>query len=707
MTVSEATIANGSTTPKRQLFPSHLEQLLARGLSHEMIGRSGLYSLGNVTELAIKLGWKSYPRKMGSALVIPYYFGYGTAELERLRPDNPRVNKRTKRKIKYEQPSGQPPRLYFPPGTDDALTGAGRIIFTEGEFKALLLTQHGFPAVAIGGVEMWHGKRKTTLLPDFARINLKGREVFIVFDSDITSNENVARCEREFAAALVSQGAVVKVVRLPDGPNKEKHGADDFLKAQGPGEFEKLLQRAESPEEPDTTESRENAEKADPADEADYILSTCKIDGHLTLRIFRGVPYRWRHGCYHDEPLDELRARITNLMNESWANVKSHVVSNVLEQVKAKAMLPGQTESPCWLSPGGHEFPAHECIATRSEVIHVPSLVAGSEQYSLPATPNFFTTTACEFDLDPAAPEPTTWLRFLDTLWGNDSESVKSLQEWFGYLIGCDTRLQKMLLLVGPKRSGKGTIARILTALVGKGNVAAPTLGGLATNFGMWPLIGKSVAIISDARLSGRADQAAVVERLLSISGEDSITVDRKNMQPITCRLPTQFVILTNELPRLSDASGALVSRVILLATNQSFYGREDHDLTDKLFAEIPAILLWAIVGWSRLKQRGRFLQPASGAELIGDMNDLSSPVTAFLRERCLIGHLERVATSELFAAWCKWCEAQGRGKLAGNVQGFGRDLLAAEPSIRRSQPREHGERVRIYQGIGLRSEWT
>ena len=89
-----------------------------------------------------------------------------------------------------------------------------------------------------------------------------------------------------------------------------------------------------------------------------------------------------------------------------------------------------------------------------------------------------------------------------------------------------------MFLLVGPKRSGKGTIARVLTGLLGMHNTAAPTLAGLTQNFGLQPLIGKPLAIISDARLGTRADNMIAVERLLSISGEDTLTIDRKYRDP-------------------------------------------------------------------------------------------------------------------------------------------------------------------------------
>jgi putative DNA primase/helicase len=54
------------------------------------------------------------------------------------------------------------------------------------------------------------------------------------------------------------------------------------------------------------------------------------------------------------------------------------------------------------------------------------------------------------------------------------------------------------MLMVGPTRGGKGTIARILRDLIGRQTVAGPTLSALGEEFGLAPLLGKSLAIISD-----------------------------------------------------------------------------------------------------------------------------------------------------------------------------------------------------------------
>ena len=187
-------------------------------------------------------------------------------------------------------------------------------------------------------------------------------------------------------------------------------------------------------------------------------------------------------------------------------------------------------------------------------------------------------------------------------------------------------------------------------------------------------LLGKSLAIISDARIGGRTDSQIVVERLLSISGEDALTIDRKNLEPVTCKLPTRMMILSNELPRLGDSSGALAGRMILLRLRESFYGREDHGLTEKLLKELPGILNWAIAGWIRLRQRGRFVQPESAAELLGELHDISSPIGEFIRDCCVAGPAYHVRCDDLYKSYLDWCKEKGR-EHPGDSTGFGRNV--------------------------------
>jgi len=280
-----------------------------------------------------------------------------------------------------------------------------------------------------------------------------------------------------------------------------------------------------------------------------------------------------------------------------------------------------------------------------------------------------------------------------------DAESARLLQTWFGYVLTGNTRLQKMLMLVGPRRSGKGTVARVLTRLVGAANVCGPTTSSLAGQFGLQPLIGKGLAIVSDARFRGQ-HMPVVVERLLCISGEDALTVDRKFLGGVTLKLPTRFMFLTNELPKLTESSGALAGRFLILRFTQSFYGREDPLLTDKILQERPGILKWAIEGWHRLRSDGRFIEPSSSRAAVEELEDLLSPVGAFVRERCIVGPQYRYSLADLYAAWSQWCAANGRDR-PGTVQSFGRDLAAAVPGARTRRNHVMG---RFIEGVRLAS---
>ena len=153
----------------------------------------------------------------------------------------------------------------------------------------------------------------------------------------------------------------------------------------------------------------------------------------------------------------------------------------MVDALRAVAHLDSRVTAPAWIDdPLFHHHPAAiEIVAMGNRLLHLPTRSLAEH------TPAFWTHHSLPFDFDPAAPAPQLWLTFLHELWDGDDDSIATLAEVFGYVLAGDTTQQKMFLLVGPKRSGKGTIGRVLTGLLGRHNVAAPTLAGLATNFGL------------------------------------------------------------------------------------------------------------------------------------------------------------------------------------------------------------------------------
>lgn len=432
--------------------------------------------------------------------------------------------------------------------------------------------------------------------------------------------------------------------------------------------------------------------------EAEQFLSAYTEDGVSKLRLWLGTFQFWSKGRYEELSKDEVRALICRHLNERYVKIGTSEVSDTLEQVKGQSILLYRTQPPCWLIGDGWE--PSEVVATKNALVHLPSLADGKEQYSLPATPRFFTQSAVDYDFVRERRECPAWLEFLRSLWGEDSQSIELLQDWFGYCLTPDTKHQKILMLLGPPRCGKGTIVRVLRGVVGEANTAGPTFASLGQNFGLSPLLGKSLAVISDARLSGRVDQAMITERLLSISGEDALDIDKKFQQPITTKLQTRLMIVSNEIPRLTETSGALAGRMLLLRLTESFFRREDMSLTQRLMAEREGILWWAIDGWLRLRGRGYFIEPDSSDAMRNQLRELASPVGNFVDDTCEVGLDYSVECQELYAAWKHWCDESGREP--GTVQTFGRDLAAHCASVVAKQARVGASRVRFYHGIRL-----
>ncbi len=470
---------------------------------------------------------------------------------------------------------------------------------------------------------------------------------------------------------------------------------------------------------PQEAGERPNETDDDPYRLAKVILAeSFRHPDGLCLRRWNGEWHFWNGKSWIVRPDEEVHNeasltikrdfdRVSGLSGEPPAAVTMNIVGSTIGALRALANLSliACERQPSWLGPfePGEDLPNPEdLIPATNALIDLGAFAQGGD-CTLPLSPRFFSSNTLGYAFNPNAPPPSRWLKFLDEVWPDDPESIATLQEWFGYLLTPDTRQQKILMMIGPKRSGKGTIFRVLRMIVGESNVAHPTLTKMSGTFGMECLIGKTLAILPDVRLSHKVDAQVVVEQLLSVSGEDGQTVNRKHVRDWEGKLSVRFVLASNILPRLDDSSGALPDRLILLRLTQSFLGKEDPDLTTSLLTEKPGILLWAIEGWKRLRERGYFVQPESASDLVEDFGSLSSPVGAFVAEMCEVGPDCTSLNEDLFNAWRQWCQKTNREKI-GTDQELGRHLHACVPGLKTSRRRKDGAQRPSRKGIGLKT---
>lgn len=342
-----------------------------------------------------------------------------------------------------------------------------------------------------------------------------------------------------------------------------------------------------------------------------------------------------------------------------------------------------------------------EIINCQNGLLHVPT------RRLLPHTPDFFTVNVTTFDYDPKATCPT-WLQVMNQYWPEDPGAITLLQECFGYSLLPWTSLQKIFVVLGPGRSGKGTLMHVLTMLVGERNVAAPRFGALGTEFGAQPLLHKTLAIVGEAGFGRNDDRGAVTNFLKTVSGEDAVEINRKNKDHWKGKLLVRFWLLCNRIPEFDDGGRALGMRLVPIKMTISWADNEDEGLPARLDAEIPGIMNWALEGYDRLRRnKGKFSMPQSSIETRADVSRMASPAQSFIEDCCDVVKDGFVTEDVLYDVYEKWCEKSGQIRPLMKKRIIDEIVQSAPALIKRKRAAEGSRgdetRLRGLAGIKLR----
>jgi P4 family phage/plasmid primase-like protien len=442
-------------------------------------------------------------------------------------------------------------------------------------------------------------------------------------------------------------------------------------------------------------------------------------DDHMgRARIYRSTKrpnlYHYRDDYYDHEAGhytiigdDTIRAELYSFLDvcskEVLHNKKTTVVpfapnkvsvSETSEALKALGHVLPTIEQPHWLDRRTGPNPA-DLICFPNGILNI-----NSNQFTAP-DPMLFTPHGVGFDYDPNAAAPIEWLNFLDQVFDGEKDQIGSLQEMFGYCLSSDVSQEKVFMLLGDKRSGKDTMRHTLQSLLSPTAICGPTLDSMGTNFGMSQLIGKQLAVVGDMRLGSKCDKDLLAENVLKLSGRGLFTIDRKYKSHWTGTLPCKLWLISNEMPQLKDASGALPSRMIIYRTRTSFYGREDrHLFRDKIGPELPAILLWALEGLRRMRQRGPIAEPACSIEMREELAREGSPLMAFVEECLTLDPAATVDKNVMYSAYLDF--AHHNGLRADDKGWFYRNLDAATASKVKAE-RVQKDGVRVHNVVGAR----
>lgn len=252
--------------PGRPLTKSDLKKLASDWIDEPTAEAARLRRV-NSTEGAEIVGRKDHGTYQG--IVFPYVRPGEPHILQiRLRRDKPDIEYRgtePKEVDKYLTAPGSLNMLYFPPVDPIQMTAANLpLVVTEGEKKTLALWRLAshearsprFLPLGLQGVANWRGRIGKVAaadggrqdekgpIPDWGRLSLTGREVYILFDRDATTNPRVRYQRYKLAGYLGGQGARVRIAEIPE--EAEQKGVDELLAAHGPANTLALLEKAKA-----------------------------------------------------------------------------------------------------------------------------------------------------------------------------------------------------------------------------------------------------------------------------------------------------------------------------------------------------------------------------------------------------------------------------------------------------------------------------
>ena len=491
----------------------------------------------------------------------------------------------TKGNQKYAQPAGSLNWVYLPNILDwktIAATPATRILITEGELKAACACLHGLPTIGLGGVDVFHSKKKDVdALPPLDEIVWKNRSVVIVFDTDETSGlkDTVAKAAKRLMLWLLKKGAIPSLAVLPHSGSKT--GFDDYLVANGVDKF--------------VTEVLNNAK--------------CTSTNETAARLlFCADNYDWVQPYNRFVILNDESSRVQLYADDHFNKAVKNVITEITMPVAIKRSTRGGTtvvveDTPLTPSEAMLIWPGFQ---RSMGVVYKPGYPRRCYDAKGNKYTNLWKGWHCEYEHDNSLPSKREmdhaigeWYWALDNVFGDDPVARRYIEDWLLYplhVTGRDIGTPKerspkmrsfILVLSTSQKIGKSfvghTFANYVYGARSPGICHAFSLkeGDLAAPFN--PYLFANSFVVGDEIAS--SDKKSAYEKLKSHVSEDTATINMKNQPQVQIDNFANFYISSNDLTSLDikDAdSRAMVHIPRYAKSNDKRYTDLDFLFSDK-----------------------------------------------------------------------------------------------------------------------------
>jgi len=656
-------------TFKAQALQTHQNEWLLESAVNESITTNSIESVTDKKTIAKFLEWKGYYHLLG-------YFIYGIdlasgkRLIQQFKPDAPHPfpekepAKYLTAKSRYDAILLDAPEIDWYHVAEDVSIP---LHITEGGKKAGALLSHGYTAIALCGVEMWHLKgSKQNLVPNLDLIEWKGRKVIILFDADSQTNDNVKRNVRNLGKELERRGALVYAVGWELSLGK---GIDDVLVEHG----KQMLEYIMSAKQP-------------------YQTWLKNLENQFNTSASKGKSHKRRKKLPSQNEIAE----------EFWEKYRERMAWNSL----IKAWYQFQEESGIWeeITPEtvrrlvtvhiessiGPAFSANHVTGIMSQLKALLEVTRWDEQPGLIPLQDGVLEIAT-MKLLPHAPGyrllwqlPYKWADrtigcvpihawMMEATRGNH-QVIQVLRAYLKAVVTGRTDLQRYLELIGAGGTGKGTYSRLAMALVGHNNTTVTTLEQLEKNrFETAAIHGTRLLLITDSERYG-----GEVSTLKAITGGDPVRYEKKNVQQTKPFIPTCMVIVSaNEPIQSSDYTSGLERRRLTIPFMHQVEANQRRDLDVEFKPYLPGLLDWVlampdqdVAQLIRNTSESVFALKNWKIEILLDTNPLAdwfdNCLVLAAGEKTYVGDSRRRPDSYLYASYCDYMAGNGNKAVSG-----------------------------------------
>lgn len=291
------------------------------------------------------------------------------------------------------------------------------------------------------------------------------------------------------------------------------------------------------------------------------------------------------------------------------------------------------------------------------------------------------------------------WAAFLLDVFLGDQAMVEFVQRMFGYLLTGDRREQKIFFLQGVGANGKSTMVDFIGRLVGTYAIKLPAhvlmhnpMQGHPTELAQ--LRGKRIAISSEIEES----QHWAESRIKELTGDETLTARFMRQDFFEFKQSQKHLVVGNHKPRLRGGDAAIARRFVLVPFLAKFSGaKRDPRMLEKLQAEAPAVLAWAIEGAIKWHAEGLAI-PSSVADASQAYMAEHDDLATWMDECCVVASGAKGRASALYNSYMGFLKARGQHAPAMKTWA---DRMSLVDGV--TKHKSHG--TMLYTGIGLRAD--